>query len=309
MVKVKSAVLKEFSKPFAIETLEKGDVKEGWRRVRVKATGICGRDIVVWKGGFKNLKPPLILGHEVFGELDDKPVGIYPGFTVGEDKKPFILGEDLPGGYAEYVDAPYGNIVELPTRDYEKYAAAVCGVATMIHVARISGIGCCDRVLVTGAGGGVGIHGVQYLSMLGANVYGYTRRPEAARVLRGLGVNVVDSLDFYKKIGRMDYVVEIAGGPTINRSMRSLRFEGTLVLVGNVTGEPLVIDRPALFIMRQLRVIGSAAYSIDEYRYAIKLVGDGLIRAFYKRYSLDDVNRAYSDIMEGRIIGRGVLVP
>ncbi len=309
MAKVKVAILREFSKPFSIEYIDKGTIQQGWRRVRVKATGICGRDVVVWKGGFKNLKPPLILGHEVFGELEGRPVGIYPGFESRDPKRPVILGEDVQGGYAEYVDVPWENIVELPSRDYARYASATCGVATMIHAARIGGIGCCDRVLVTGAGGGVGIHGIQYLQMLGVEVYGYTRRPEAARILKKLGVRVVDALDFHRKTGKMDFVIEIAGEPTLNESIRALRFEGTLILVGNVTGKPLVVERPALLIMRQIKIMGSAAYSISEYKHAIKLIGEDLIKPFYKVYRLDDVNKAYSDIINGRIVGRAVLIP
>ncbi|WP_243678222.1 alcohol dehydrogenase catalytic domain-containing protein [Vulcanisaeta distributa] len=43
----------------------------------MKAEGICGRDLVIWRGGFRNLKPPLILGHEIFGEIDGRAVGGY----------------------------------------------------------------------------------------------------------------------------------------------------------------------------------------------------------------------------------------
>ena len=307
----RAMVLHEFGAPFRPEVLEAGEPQEGWVWLTVRATGVCGRDRVVWMGGFRNLKPPLILGHEVFGEVDGKPYGVYPAVPSTCNGSPCILllGENLPGGYAELVQVPRASLVELPTRDYSRYAAAVCGVATMIHASKVAGVGPGDKVLVTGSLGGVGIHGVQYLSMIGARVYAYTRRRDKARVLKELGVEPVHSLDFYREKGRVDVVMEIVGARTFNESMRSLRTGGTLVLVGNVGGEPVVIERPALLVMREIKVTGSAAYTMDEYRQAVELVGSGRIRAFYTEYRLEEVNKAYKDISEGRIIGRAVLVP
>nr|WP_252900823.1 alcohol dehydrogenase catalytic domain-containing protein [Vulcanisaeta sp. JCM 14467] len=71
-MRVLAAVLREFNKPFSIEEYDIGDPGPNDVVVRVKAAGICGRDLVIWRGGFKNLKPPLILGHEIFGEVNGK---------------------------------------------------------------------------------------------------------------------------------------------------------------------------------------------------------------------------------------------
>jgi D-arabinose 1-dehydrogenase-like Zn-dependent alcohol dehydrogenase len=315
--RVRAAVLKSFGGPFSIEEVTI-DVPEGWVPVRVGAVGICGRDIVVWRGGFRNLKPPLILGHEVFGYYNGKPVGVFPAVVPEECVErggsalecPYrILGEQVPGGYADTVYVPPWLLVELPDDDFKKYAAAVCGVATMIHAARVARVGPGDRVLVTGATGGVGIHGIQYLSLIGAEVYAYTRSPAKAARLAELGVNPVTSLDFYKTVGRVDTVIELVGSRTVNESMRALRPGGNLVLVGNITGEPVRIERPALFVMREIHMHGSAAYNLHEYRAAIRIVGSGPIKPFYKIYKLDEINDAYNDAVSRSILGRAVLVP
>ena len=308
----RAAVLRGFGEPFSVEEVEAWDAPEGWVWLRVRATGVCGRDRVVWMGGFANLKPPLILGHEVFGELDGAAYGVYPaiprdcgspGACTG------ILGEDVPGGYAEYVAVPRENLVPLPTRDFESYAAAVCGVATLMHAARVAGVGAGDRVLVTGSLGGVGIHGIQYLLGLGARVYAYTRRRDKAGILAELGAEPVHDLQFYRRHGRVDVVVELVGARTINESMRALRHGGTLVLVGNVHGEPVTIARPALLVMREIRIVSSAAYTREEYEAAVRMVGSGRVKPFYKTYKLEEVNEAYRDIGEGRIVGRAVITP
>ncbi len=311
--KVKAAVLRSFRSPFSIEDLEL-EAPDDWVIVDVKYVGICGRDLVVWKGGFTNLRPPLILGHEIFGFYKDKPVGVFPGILKKSCEKKTsscegyqILGEHVPGGYSDKVAVPRENIVKLPDEELEKYASAMCGVATMIHVARVLGIKPGDRVLVTGASGGVGIHGIQYLTLIGAEVYAFTRSEDKAKKLRELDVNVVTSLDFYKNSERVDHVVEIVGAKTINDSMRALKFKGSLALVGNVTGEPIIIKRPALLVMRELNITGSAAYSIKEYETALKIIGKGFIKPFYKIYSFNDINLAYRDVVNSKVLGRAVL--
>jgi len=286
-VKARAAVLREFGRPFELTDIDvspgEGDVV-----VEVRSTGICGRDLVVWRGGFRNLRPPLVLGHEVFGVLNGEPVAVYPADPASKEFLP--LGESRPGGYAELMAAPRENIIRLPDDDFYKYAAAACGVATFIHAARLAGVRRGDRVLVTGATGGVGIHGVQYLSrVLGAKVYGLARSAEKARVLEGLGVRAFTDLGFYRSEGRVDFVFEVVGGPTMNDSMLTLRDGGVMVLVGNVTGEPITIARPALLIMRELRVTGTAAYSRGEFEEAIRLIGEGVIKPFFRAYSLEQL--------------------
>ena len=318
-MRFRAAVLRSFRSPFQIEEVEISPA-EGEVPVKVVATGVCGRDVVVWLGGFRNLRPPLILGHEVVGLTEDgKLVAVYPalhassckGSERGAPCEDFeILGERRPGGYAEFVIVPRENLVELPGGRAEDYAAATCGVATFIHAAKVAGVRQGDRVLVTGAAGGVGIHGIQYLArVLGAKVYGYSRSKEKAKVLEALGVTPVTDLGFYRELGRVDFVFEVVGGPTINDSMLALRPGGTLVLVGNVTGEEISIRRPAIMVMRELKMTGTAAYTRSEFEEAVRLIAEGLIRPFYTVYRLEEINAAYRDVMEGKIIGRAVIRP
>jgi alcohol dehydrogenase len=316
----RAAVLREFNHPFSVEVVELKPPATSWVRVRVRATGVCGRDVVVWRGGFRNLRPPLILGHEVFGELDGEPVGVYPA-VVSEDcvkameeaktttvcRDYSILGERYPGGYAEEVYVPKHLVFKLPDTDYAKYAAATCGVATALHATRVAGLAATDRVLVTGASGGVGVHAVQVLVNMGVRVYAYTRSREKAKVLSALGATAVTSLDEVRE--KVDAVLEIAGAPTINESMRLLKPRGTLVLIGNVEGKPLEIVRPALLVMRELRIVGSAAYTFSEYLTAVRMVYEGAVKPYYRVYRLEDVNEAYRDVLSSKIVGRAVLTP
>lgn len=318
-MKVRAAVLREFNKPFSIEDIDVGEPGPNDVVVRVKASGICGRDLVIWRGGFRNLKPPLILGHEIYGELNGKPVGVHGAITDGTceycraGKENLCVnlqffGENRFGGYAEAVIAPRNNVFELPDSEYEKYAASICPLATAIHASRIGGVHEGSRVLVTGAGGGVGIHTIQYLKYLGAYVIAITSPGKADLVSRYADEVVIDP-EFSRKVKNVDVVLENVGAATINESLRALKREGVLVLIGNTEGEEIRLMRPALTVMREHRIIGSAAYTKREVLDAVDLVHKGIVKPIYAKYSLSDVNRAYEDLTKHRVLGRAVLIP
>lgn len=307
---MKAAILYQFNSPFVIGNAEP---KGSGVKVNVKATGICGRDIVIWKGGFRNLKLPLILGHEIVGYYKGKPVAVYPNLYCGKCEycrnnkenlcdNALILGEgEITGGYAEEVIVPESNLIPLPDEDFEKYAAAMDPVATAIHASKLANLERNSKVLVTGAGGGVGIHLVQYLKYLGVeNVYGLSSKGDK---LKELGINVISDV----RNEKFDVVFEVVGSKTINDSLRALKKEGTLVLIGNVEGEAITLLRPALTIMRQQKIVGSASYSKAEYQEAIKLIGEGKIKAIYETFDLDQINEAYSRIINRKVLGRAVL--
>ncbi|AHC52215.1 alcohol dehydrogenase [Sulfolobus acidocaldarius SUSAZ] len=308
---MKAAVLIAYNSPFEIRK----DVEPNGSGVivDVAATGICGRDLVVWKGGFRNLKLPLILGHEIVGYYKGKPVAVYPNLSCGnceyckagkenlcENAK--IIGEgEITGGYGEKVIAPEKNLIPLPTEEMEKYAAALDPVATAIHSAKLANLNKDSKVLVTGAGGGVGVHLVQYLKHIGVKeVYGLTSKVDK---LKELGVTPITQI----KNEKFDAVFELVGSKTINDSLRSLKKEGTLVLIGNVEGEPITLLRPALTVMRQQKIVGSAAYTKEEYEEAIRIIGGNKIKIIYESYELERINEAYRKLANREIFGRAVL--
>ena len=312
-MRIKAAVLREFNEPFSIEYIDLEE-KEGEAMVDIKAVGVCGRDLVAWKGGFRNLKTPLILGHEIFGLYKGKPVAVFPAIVSNSCKGSHseglcysIIGEQTQGGYAEKISVPTWNLIPLSDSGLEKYAAATCGVATIIHALKVAGLDKGSKVLVTGASGGVGIHGIQYLIDKGYQVYAHVRSDEKEEIVKDLGAYPVRSFEFYKGEGKVDGVFEIVGGITINDSMLSLRRGGRLVLIGNINGKDIILSRPAFIVMNEINITGSAAYTREEYEEAIRIISMGKVRPFYKVYKFEDINQAYYDVMHGKVVGRAVL--
>ncbi|NON61276.1 alcohol dehydrogenase catalytic domain-containing protein [Acidianus sp. RZ1] len=309
---MKAAVLYQFKSPFKIEDVRSNPMP-GFVKVNVKVVGVCGRDVVIWKGGFKNFKLPAILGHEIFGFYNDKPVAVYSGIFCGNCKfckqgkenlcdSYSMIGENTPGGYAEEVYAPERNLIELPDKNFEKYASASEPVATIIHASNLAQIKKGDKVLVTGASGAVGIHGIQYLNILGAEVYGLTSKPEIVKEAGGIPIGNEDL-----KRERFDVIMELVGSITINDDLRSLKKEGTLVLIGNIEGVPITLNRPAMSIMREHKIIGNASFTVNEFKHAIKLIAEGKIRPYFKTFSLEEINEAYKTMLERRQIGKTLL--
>jgi len=83
-MKMKTAVLKKFNEPLTIEERRLAALKDGQVLVRIKAAGVCGSDVHMWKGKDPRIPLPLILGHEGVGVVED---------IKGE--KEDILGERL----------------------------------------------------------------------------------------------------------------------------------------------------------------------------------------------------------------------
>ncbi len=180
--------------------------------------------------------------------------------------------------------------------------------STAIHAGKLGNIGPGTRVLVTGgAGGGVGIHTIQYLKSLGAYVISITS-PAKADFVAKYSDEVITDREFSRKVRDVDIVLEIVGAATINESLRVLKREGTLVLIGNTEGEEIRLIRPALTVMREHRIVGSAAYTRREVLEAVDLLHRGVVKPVYKVYNFKDVNQAYNDLINQRVLGRAVLV-
>lgn len=316
-MRVYAAVLEAFQQPFVLKEVDLPDGDGVWLEVR--ATGICGRDRVVWKGGFKGFPLPAILGHEFVGVLDGKPVAAYPVITCGtcpacrSGRENFcpqaqIIGEGRPGGYATHVQVPSHRVFPLPDDRFEIYAAGLCPTATAIHATSLVDLQPGMKALVTGAGGGVGYVLVQVLRNMGLEVFGATSPPKAER-LEQLGVTPVTTPRYRKVLEHVDVVFENVGSLTINESLRVLRPQGTLVLIGNISGEPITLMRPALSIMREHHIVGSAAFTPKEYEEAARWLGEGKVQVETTTFPLDEINRAYQLLEERKIQGRAVLLP
>lgn len=309
----------------------------------VGAAGVCYHDVINRTGGFPRTVFPTVLGHEIVGEIIGLGSGVR-GFDVGDRVATIQLqpcgtcrlcrqgreslcregagffGEQTPGGYAELVVSETSALVPLP-QDVSAEVGAVlaCAVGTALHAIRSRlqlAVG--ETVLITGASGGVGAHAIQLARLAGARVIAVTSSPFKADELARLGAHdvvVSEDLDFGAQVKEItdgegvDGVLEIVGARTFRASLRSLRAGGRLVFVGNVTAEKVAIA-PAMTILKELTVLGSAACTRQELVDVIELVRRGDVQPVIDRtLELGRAAEAHQLLEDRKVKGRIVLLP
>jgi NADPH:quinone reductase-like Zn-dependent oxidoreductase len=190
---------------------------------------------VDWKirdglGEMFGLKLPIILGCEIAGTID----------SVGGDVEEFKKGDAVygyigshTGGYAEYTIAKADEIVLKPASlDFENAASIAVGALTSWQaIFDLANLNSGQRILVTGASGGVGSMAVQLAKAKGAFVTG-TASGKNEELVRSLGAD--QFIDYTKQkfeeiVKDVDVVFDTVGGDTLERAFQTLKKGGFLV--------------------------------------------------------------------------------
>ena len=310
--------------------------------VRVRACGVCRRDILVRQGpSRRGLADPLVLGHEISGEV----VALGPdarGLTVGErvcstqrehvcgccsmcrtDRGTLcpdlrFFGQEASGGYAEYVIVGDDNLVHLPDNvDFAAGAIVGCAVGTAFNAVCDTGRARPgESVLVAGAGG-LGIHAVQIARAVGARVVATTRSPAKVRALEQAGAHavVVANDGFARGVreataGRgVDVAIDTVGGAVFHDIRRSMAPGGRIVLVGEVTGATVEVDMATIY-RRGLEIRSAVSTSRRQLEMALRMVASGAVRPVVDRtLPLEEAAAAHRLVEDNAVAGRVVLIP
>ena len=246
---MRAAVFSEFGGPDVVE-MRKVPMPEpgaGEVRLKVEAASMNHLDLWVRRGLPIETPMPHIGGSDIAGIVDAvgpgaewMPVGTrvvvdpalgygwYEGQDQGESfpAPPLrLIGEHTQGGFADYAVVPAGNLLEIPREFGFKEAAAAGLVFVTAWRALITrgGLAPGERVLITGASGGVGHAAVQIAARAGAKVFAVTSGPRKVGLVQALGADVV-----YDSVGKDTFLA----------SLDSLRPLGMLVSFGNASGPP-----------------------------------------------------------------------
>ncbi|MBN9239923.1 MAG: NADPH:quinone reductase [Micrococcales bacterium 70-64] len=200
--------------------------------IRVHAAGVNPADMMNRRTGIFSGQPPFVLGWDVSGEI----VAVGPGVTL------FAPGDEvfglLPfprggGAYAEYVVGPTRAFVRKPELLDHVQAASLplAGLTAWQMLVETAAVEPGQRVLITGAAGGVGHLAVQIAKARGAHVIALTSSRYADHV-RALGADeIIDhaTTDFVALLGDLDIVFEVLGEDYPVRALGVLRRGGMLV--------------------------------------------------------------------------------
>jgi NADPH:quinone reductase-like Zn-dependent oxidoreductase len=220
--------------------------RSGEARVRILATGV-GRTDVIMRRGFYPYAPkiPFAPGYEIVGVVDAIGAGV-ARVAVGDR----VAALTVYGGYAEYIYVDADHLVPMPAAlDPAEAVTLILNYVTayqMLH--RSAKVKPGDRVLITGASGGVGTALLQLGQLAKLTMYG-TASLRNFDLLIEAGAQPIDyhTQDFVKVIraaesAGLDVVFEGVGGNTIRRGFSVLRRGGMLVAYGNSGFTKLLID-------------------------------------------------------------------
>lgn len=177
--------------------------------------------------GLRGPKSP-VPGRDVAGVVKEIGPGA-TGFAVGDE----VFGT-CDGSFAEYAVAPVSRLARKPEGvSFTEAAALPISGGTALQGLR--GVQPGQRVLVLGAGGGVGSFGVQIAKALGAHVTGVcsTRKVE---LVRSLGADEVFDYTVEDFTGTYDLILDCGGARPLSRLRGATNERGRIVLVGAETG-------------------------------------------------------------------------
>jgi len=186
--------------------------------------------------------------------LASRPQGWRPGQDVagvivqpaadgsGPDKGTRVVAWVDGAGWSQRVAAPTARIAALP--DNVSFASAatlpVAGV-TALRALRQGGFLLGQRVLITGAAGGVGRFAVQLATLAGAEVTGVVSSSDRAAGLTELGATALVP-NVREADGLFDLILESVGGASLSGAISKVAPEGTIVVFGNSSREETSIS-------------------------------------------------------------------
>jgi len=342
---MRAVVLREFGGPEKLRLEEvpapsPQSLREREVLIRVRAVGMCYHDIINRRGSLPRTKLPSIMGHEIAGEV--VAVGTGVGMFRGGDrvatiqrvhcgrcdlcrrnrptlcKEGVFFGEEIPGGYAEFVVSEEQGLARIPNEiPFEQASICACTIGTAVHVVRSRGeLRLDENVLITGASGGVGLHTIQVCRLIGARVFAVTSSPHKAPALKEAGADeviIAPDLKFADQARRltggrgMDVALENTGALTFDQSLRSLAPAGRLIVVGNLETMP-VSFLPGLVILKELEIRGSFATTTPELSEVFSLVRDKKVKPVVSHVMpLAEVAKAHQMLYDRKVTGRIVL--
>jgi NADPH2:quinone reductase len=295
-------------------------VEDGQVLIAVKASGVSFPEVLQTRGLYQ-LKPPVPFtpGAEVAGDVivADESTGFRPGDRVA--------ALTLLGGFAEQAVAQATMVFALPDSvSYQQGASLPLNYLTAYFALIERGkLTAGESVLVHGAAGGVGTASIQMAKAFGADrIIAVTSTAEKGVVAMEAGATefvLVDGFkDAVKGSGGVDIVVDPVGGDRFTDSLRCLKDDGRLLVIGFTAGDIPTVQVNRL-LLNNLSVVGVGwgAYALKrpghvatEWAAILPHLESGALDPVVgETFSLDEADKALALIDERKATGKVLLTP
>jgi NADPH2:quinone reductase len=306
----RAARLVEHGKPLEVQDVDLREPGPDDVLVELLFAGVNPIDRYIVEGQVAPDAPlPRTPGSEASGRLEGRPVLVSSGG----------LGVERDGTWAEAVVAPRRFVFEAP-EGADLHEVAAMGVAglTAWNVVDLAEVTSGDRVLVLGAGGGVGLPIVGLAAAMGATVWGQTSSEGKAEAVRAQGADrvvVTDAAGLTDSIGdlRPTVVIDPLGDGFTAAALTAMETYGRLVLFGTSAGAEATLPLQQLY-RNGARILGYAGLQLthEQRRKGLEQALDALARRrlripVSRVFPLEDVNEALRSLAERTVTGKAVL--
>jgi alcohol dehydrogenase, propanol-preferring len=308
--------------------------------MRVRAAGV-GLTLLNMRAGRLGGSTPRVMGHELGGDIVAIGTGV-KGLSIGDRCTVYFyltcnrcrwcrggretlcenfggyVGAHRDGGFADYVCLPAENFLPIPEGlSYEAAAVAADAVNTNWHCMRERAqLSPDDTIMLIGAGGGVGIHGVQVAKLFGARVIATDVSAEKLALAREWGadetINVRETnpLDEVRRLtsgkgvnAAVDYV---GHGDTFKIAIESLATAGRAVVVGAGKGDTSF--NPLGLVTSERIITGSRHSTRAELIETMEIMARGLVvPVIGMRLPFTEIETIFDAVKGETLLGRGAL--
>lgn len=311
--------------------------------MKISACGICRTDLHYLRGTPTFKKPPIILGHEISGIIEEignavknfkkgDRVLIPPVFSCGKCPScregrgtlctnQIMVGNHRDGGFAEYIAVPSSEIFALPIEIPLQEGCIISdAISTPYHaVVNRAEVKAGNLVAVFGCGG-VGLATIQMLNAVGGNVIAIDVFDEKLEKAKKFGafftINGKKEADVPKAIrkltnGGVDIAIEVIGyPPTIQQAFESVKWGGRVVVVG-YSHENITINAGRL-MFREIEMKGSLGCGLQDYPKVINMCKEGKIKVkelVTHKFKLEEIHKGFELLEKGSAdLIRGIVV-
>lgn len=323
------------------------EVRDDWPRpnpgpgqvlVRVTAAGVNNTDIWTREGAYGSsgdrnavagwrgvpIDFPRIQGGDVAGVVADvgdgvdqdlvgRRVLVDPAAEYDDHGYPSaIVGSEIDGGFADFHVSSVDRIHDVSSSPLTDPQLACLPIAYATAMGMIEAADCeaGERVLVTGASGGVGLATIQILAARGCHVVAYTSADKEEAVMAAGAAEVfLRDRDRLSEVSEVDVVLDVVGGPDFAAVVDRLRTGGRLAMAGAIAGPLVELDLRRVYL-RHRRLIGSTMHTRRAFAGVVEMARRGTVSPrVAQTYPLNGIRDAHERFTRKDFVGKLVVVP
>jgi NADPH:quinone reductase-like Zn-dependent oxidoreductase len=294
-----------WSREGAYGTAGDPDAVGGWRGVPLEFPRIQGGDIAGTVVAVGSRVDASRLGERVMVDC-----ALYDGAHDAANAVG-LLGSERDGGFAQFVavDALRAHDMSTSPLSDEELAALPIAYGTAMGMLERAGLARGERVLVTGASGGVGVALVQLAVARGCWVAAVTSEEKRQQVQAAGASQVLlrDAVPADELTAPVDVVADVVGGPTFPPLLDALTEGGRLVVAGAVAGPIVELDVRRLYLHSR-RMIGSAMWTPAHFALLVADARKGTFRPVVAEvFPLEEIAAAQREFERRAFVGKLVL--